>query len=77
MQYSVTCATRPRNKTLNAARPGENRDRDAYGRRAAEFAFSPPGRELQERLADRQQRFLRPEGGKTRMRRPGGAPTQL
>ena len=48
------------------ARPGEHRDWDAYGRRAAEFAFSPPGRELQERLADRQQHSSAWKGGKTR-----------
>lgn len=43
-------------------RPAEGRDWDAYARRAADFAFSPPGREMRERLAGQEQKLLRLEG---------------
>ncbi len=45
-----------------AGRPSEVRDWDTYARRAADFAFSPPGREMRERLAGHEQRLIRLEG---------------
>ena len=45
------------------ARPDEARNWDTYARRAADFAFSPPGREMRERLAGQEQKLLRLEGG--------------
>ncbi|HVV50573.1 MAG TPA: TraI/MobA(P) family conjugative relaxase [Polyangia bacterium] len=46
----------------SASRPTEKRDWDTYARRAADFAFSPPGREMRESLAGFEQKFLRLEG---------------
>jgi len=45
-----------------AARPAERRDWDAYARRAADFAFSPPGREIRRHLSGQEQKLLRLEG---------------
>jgi hypothetical protein len=45
-----------------AARPNEQRDWDTYTRRAADFAFSPPGREMRQRLASQEQKLIRLEG---------------
>jgi hypothetical protein len=58
-----------------AHRPDEARNWDTYARRAAEFAFSPPGREMRERLAGREQKLLRLEGREDEhalLRRLGG-----
>jgi hypothetical protein len=43
-------------------RPGERRDWDHYARRATDFAFSPPGQELRDRLAGHRQKLMRLEG---------------
>jgi hypothetical protein len=45
-----------------AERPNEQREWDTYARRAADFAFSPPGRDIQQRLAGQRQTFVRLEG---------------
>ena len=63
-----------------ARRPDEARNWDTYARRAAEFAFSPPGREIRERLADQEQRLLRLEGREAEhalLRRPRGPTRDL
>lgn len=46
----------------SADRPGETRDWDLYALRATNFAFSPPGRAMQDRLAEQRPRLLRLEG---------------
>jgi len=43
-------------------RPNEKRDWDGYAQRAASYAFSPPGREMRERLGTQEQKFIRLEG---------------
>jgi hypothetical protein len=43
-------------------RPNEKRDWDAYAKRVANYAFSPPGREMQDRLVGQQQKLMRLEG---------------
>ena len=43
-------------------RPAEGRDWDIYARRAADFAFSPPGREMRDHLSGQEQKLLRLEG---------------
>ena len=58
-----------------ASRTGEHRNWDIYAQRAADFAFSPPGREMQERLASQEQALLRLEGREDEsalLRRLGG-----
>jgi hypothetical protein len=45
-----------------AGRPTEHRDWDTYASRAADFAFSPPGREMRDRLAGHEQKLLHLEG---------------
>jgi hypothetical protein len=45
-----------------ADRPNEKRDWDAYARRAADYALSPLGQQLAERLRPQEQRLLRLEG---------------
>jgi hypothetical protein len=58
-----------------ADRPGDRRDWDGYARRATEYAFSPPGREIAERLRHQEQRLLRLEGRQDEhnlLRRLGG-----
>jgi hypothetical protein len=45
-----------------AMRPDEQRDWDAYARRAADFAFSVPGLQLAEHLAPQRERLLKIEG---------------
>ncbi|HXS23314.1 MAG TPA: LPD7 domain-containing protein, partial [Gemmatimonadales bacterium] len=45
-----------------AGRASEIRDWDTYARRAADFAFSPPGREMRERLVGHERRLLQLEG---------------
>ena len=55
-------------------RPAERRDWNAYARRAADFAFSPPGREMRTRLSSQEQDFLRVEGRQDKLdlyRKPG------
>jgi hypothetical protein len=61
-----------------AGRVAENRDWDTYARRAADFAFSPPGREMRERLASQAQKLLRLEGrdDEQTLLRPPGGPTR-
>ena len=57
------------------ARPREKRDWDHYARRATDFAFSPPGQELSDRLANHRQRLIRLEGRQDEielLRRLGG-----
>jgi hypothetical protein len=57
------------------SRPVENRDWDLYARRAADFAFSPPGREMRTRLFGQEQKLLRLEGRQDELdlyRRLGG-----
>jgi hypothetical protein len=57
------------------ARSNEARSWDTYARRATDFAFSPPGREMRERLAGQQQKLLRLEGREDEhalLRRLGG-----
>jgi hypothetical protein len=58
-----------------AGRPAESRDWDTYARRAADFALSPPGREMREQLAGQEQKLLRLEGREDEhalLRRLGG-----
>ncbi len=58
-----------------ANRPSESRDWDGYAQRAADFAFTPPGRELGQHLAGQQRRLARLEGREHEQdlrRRPGG-----
>jgi len=43
-------------------RPNEKRDWDAYAQRAASYAFSPPGREMQAGLGSQEQKLIRLEG---------------
>jgi len=43
-------------------RPNEKRDWDAYAKRAASYAFSPPGQEMQARLRHQEQKLIRLEG---------------
>jgi hypothetical protein len=59
-----------------ADRPDERRDWDIYARRAGDFAFSPPGREMREGLAGREQKLIRLEGrdGETDLLRKLGGP---
>jgi hypothetical protein len=59
-----------------ADRPDERRDWSTYSRRAADFALSPPGREMREGLAGREQKLLRLEGrdGETDLLRKLGGP---
>jgi hypothetical protein len=45
-----------------ARRPDEARNWGTYARRAADFAFSTPGREMHERLAGQERKLLRLEG---------------
>jgi hypothetical protein len=45
-----------------ADRPNEQRDWDLYGRRAAAFAFSPPGREMRDGLRAQEHALIRLEG---------------
>jgi len=45
-----------------SGRQAERRDWDTYARRAADFAFSPPGRDMQDRLAGQERKLLRLEG---------------
>lgn len=46
----------------SADRPGERRDWDLYAHRATDFAFSPSGRAMQDRLAEQRPKLLRLEG---------------
>ena len=46
----------------SASRPGERRDWNLYAQRATDFAFSPPGREMQVGLAGQRQMLVRLEG---------------
>jgi hypothetical protein len=46
----------------SAHRAGERRDWDLYAQRATNFAFSPPGWAMQDRLAEHRPRLLRLEG---------------
>lgn len=46
----------------SADRPGEKRDWNLYAQRATDFAFSPPGRAMQDQLAGERQKLLRLEG---------------
>lgn len=59
-----------------AGRPDEARNWDTYARRAADFASSPPGREMRERLAGQEQKLLRLEGREDEhgLRRRRGGP---
>ena len=43
-------------------RPNEQRDWDAYARRAASYASSPPGQEMQAQLGRQEQKLIRLEG---------------
>jgi hypothetical protein len=45
-----------------AARPNEVRDWTIYAQRAADYASSAPGRQLRDRLMEREHKFLRLEG---------------
>jgi hypothetical protein len=49
-------------------RPNEKRDWEQYARRAANYAFSPPGRQIAERLRPEQQRLIRLEGREDELR---------
>ncbi len=49
-------------KAARTDRPNEKRVWDAYARRAASYAFSPPGREVRAGLRDQEQKFIRLEG---------------
>jgi hypothetical protein len=49
-------------EAARADRPNEKRDWDAYAQRAASYAFSPPGREMQARLDGQEQKLVRLEG---------------
>jgi hypothetical protein len=49
-------------EAARADRPNEKRDWDAYAKRAAGYAFSPPGKEMQGRLAGQEQKLIRLEG---------------
>ena len=49
-------------EAAQADRPNEKRDWDSYARRAASYAFSPPGREMQGRLEGQEQKLIRHEG---------------
>jgi hypothetical protein len=63
-----------------ALRRDDKRDWDAYGRRAAEFAFSPPGRQMRERFVGERERLIRLEGRdheNALLRRLGGPPRYL
>jgi hypothetical protein len=51
-----------------ADRPNEKRDWGTYARRAAEYAFGPPGREIADRLRHQKQRLLRLEGREDELR---------
>ena len=61
-------------------RPNENRDWDSYARRAVDYAFSPPGRDIADRLRHHEQRLLRLEGRQDEiqlLRRLGGPTRNL
>jgi hypothetical protein len=49
-------------EAARADRPNEKRDWHAYAQRAASYAFSPPGQEMQARLGDQEQKLIRLEG---------------
>jgi hypothetical protein len=49
-------------EAARADRPNEKRDWEAYGHRAASYPFSPPGQEMQARLGNQEQKFIRLEG---------------
>jgi hypothetical protein len=49
-------------EAAQADRPNERPDWDVYATRAASYAFSPPGREMRERLGTQEQKFIRLEG---------------
>jgi hypothetical protein len=51
-----------------ADRPTEKRDWDRYARRAAEYAFSPPGQHIADRLRQYEDRFIRLEGRQDELR---------
>jgi hypothetical protein len=56
-------------------RPGERRDWEHYARRATDFAFSPPGQALRDRLVGQRQRLTSLEGRQDEielLRRLGG-----
>jgi hypothetical protein len=58
-----------------ATRPSEVRDWRIYAERAANYAFSAPGRQLRDQLVNKDQKLLRVEGRDGRaelLRRPGG-----
>ena len=60
-------------------RPHEKRDWDAYAKRAAGYAFSPPGQDMRERLRDREDKFIRLEGrdGEIELLRRLGGPLKF
>ena len=49
-------------EAARADRRNEERDWEAYAKRAASYAFSPPGREMQARFGDQEQKLIRLEG---------------
>jgi hypothetical protein len=63
-------------EAARADRPNEKRDWDAYAQRAASYAFSPPGREMQAGLRDEERKFIRFEGrdGEVELLRRLGGP---
>jgi Relaxase/Mobilisation nuclease domain/Large polyvalent protein-associated domain 7 len=49
-------------EAAQADRPNEKRDWDTYAQRAAGYAFSPPGREMQSGLGNQEEKLIRLEG---------------
>jgi hypothetical protein len=66
-------------EAARADRPNEKRDWDAYAQRAANYAFSPPGQEMQARLGDQEHKFIRLEGrdGEIELLRRLGGPLKF
>jgi hypothetical protein len=65
-------------EAARADRPNEKRDWDAYARRAASYAFSPPGQEMRAGLRTQEQKLIRLEGrdGEIELLRRLGGPSK-